>query len=152
MAEKDLLAQKTFNSLEEMMLTYATEAVRVASDDHGMDLDFSPESVSQLETVLAARSPVSEADLDYEIKLWGSYFGEIFRRRYGAEWVMALYPDPERRASGGELSMPALDIRGSQLYPLLKIQRRLTMGPSEDLTAFFTRVATALDTKAEETS
>jgi len=150
MAEKDQIAGKTFESLEAMMLAYAEEAVRIAERDHGMNLDFSPESVSQLETVLAARSPIADDSIEHETKLWGGYFGEIFRRRYGAEWIMAIYPDSTRQASGGELAMPALDIRGSQLYPLLKIQRRLTMGPSEDLAAFFARVSTALDARIEE--
>jgi len=137
-----------FNSLDAMMLAHAEAAVRLAADDHGMTLDYSPDSVARLETILAARSPVAEADLDEAIQTWGAYFGEIFRRRYAADWIMAVYP----RQAGGEpvapdqdVAMPALDIEGSQVYPLLKVYRRLTIGPSEDLAGFFARVAGALD-------
>jgi hypothetical protein len=148
MSGKDRLEGRTFASLDEMMLEHAAEATRLAHTEYGMELDYSPESIAQLETVLAARSPVPDADLEQETKLWGSYLGEVFRRRYGAEWVMALYPDPARREKGGELSMPALGISGSQLYPLLKIQRRLTMGPSEDVVGFFKKVSAALDARS----
>lgn len=123
-----------------MMQAYADEAVRLASEDHGMNLDYSPESVESLETVLAARSPVPEPEQDEATRLWGAYLGEVFSRRYPCTWTMAVYP-------GGEMAMPALDIEGSHIYPLLKIFRRLTLGPAEDLAAFYAKVAAALDAR-----
>lgn len=145
------LSGRTFDSLDAMMQAHAAAAVRLAADDHGMALDYTPESIPRLETVLAARIPVPEADLDHATRLWGGYFGEIFRRRYpAAQWIMTVYPTPQnagRPSQETELAMPALDISGSHVYPLLKIFRRLTMGPAEDLTAFFTKVCAALDAK-----
>ena len=122
------------------MQSYAETAVRVADEDHGMKLDYSPESVARLETVLAARKPVREAEQEEATRIWGGYFGEVFRRRWTAEWVMAIYP-------GGEFAMPALDVGGSQIYPLLKVFRRITIGPGEDLMAFYEKVAGALEAK-----
>ncbi len=119
------------------MEAFAGEAVRQAAAGHGMMLDFSPESVARLETVLAAESPVSGSDLEWATKLWGSYFGEVFRHNHPADWVMSIYP-------GSTVSMPALDVQGSQLYPLLKVQRRLTMGPAEELAGFYGKVSAAL--------
>lgn len=119
------------------MQAYAEAAVRLAAEDHGMALDYSPESVARLETVLAARIPVPDSDLENATRLWGGYFGEVFRRRFPGEWIMAVYP-------GGDLAMPALDIAGSQIYPLLKVYRRLTLGPGEDLSAFYAKVTAAL--------
>ena len=129
-----------YESLEAMMRAEATRAVQIAVDDHGMALDYSPESVAQLETVLAARTPVPEKEIENATRLWGAYFGEVFRRRYPGEWIMAVYP-------GREISMPALDIRGSHVYPLLKVFRRLTMGPGEDLAGFYAKVSTALEAR-----
>jgi hypothetical protein len=137
-----------FDSLEAMMRAHAGTAVRLAAGDHGMILDYSPESISRLETILAARIPVTEAELDEAIRIWGAYFGEVFRHRYAAEWIMAVYPrqpGAEPVAPNADVAMPALDIAGSHVYPLLKVYRRLTLGPSEDLAGFFTRVSTALD-------
>jgi hypothetical protein len=60
---------------------------------------------------------------------------------------MAVYPTPQyagRADAGSDVAMPALDIRGSHVYPLLKIFRRLTIGSSEDLAAFYAKISAAL--------
>lgn len=146
------LAQQTFPSLDAMMQAYAAEAVRIAEADHGMALDYTPESIARLETVLAARGPVPESEQEEATRLWGGYYGEIFRRRYPAcEWIMAVYPgqlNSGRSDAEVEVAMPALDHQGSHIYPLLKIFRRLTMGSSEDLAAFYAKVSAALEAQA----
>jgi hypothetical protein len=144
------LSNKEFDSLDAMMRAWAEEAVRIASADHGMTLDFSPESIPRLETVLAARTPVPESDQEEATRLWGAYFGEVFRRRFPAEWIMAVYPTPQyagRADAGADVAMPALDAAGSHVYPLLKIFRRLTIGPSEDLAAFHAKVSAVLEAR-----
>lgn len=149
------IAEQTFDSLDAMMQAWAAEAVRIAAEDHGMDLDFSSESIARLETVLAARSPVPADEQDEATRLWGSYFGEIFRRRYECDWIMAVYPGQQGvdgPSQGQPVAMPALDIRGSQVYPLLKTFRRITMGPGEDLSAFYAKVSAALDAQSQKKS
>jgi hypothetical protein len=155
------LAQQTFPSLDAMMQAYAAEAVRIAEADHGMVLDYTPESIARLETVLAARTPVPESGQEEATRLWGAYFGEIFRRRYPAcEWIMAAYPGEYRSGqlnSGRsdaevEVAMPALDHRGSHIYPLLKIFRRLTLGSAEDLGAFYGKVSAALEAQPRQST
>lgn len=151
MTRPSRISEQTFDSLDAMMQAWAAEAVRIAAEDHGMNLDFSPESVARLETVLAARGPVPADQQDENTRLWGGYFGEIFRRRYDCNWVMATYPgqlNSGRSDTGTEMAIPALDIRGSHVYPLLKIFRRITMGPSEDLGAFYAKVTASLDASA----
>lgn len=133
-----------------MMEAYAREAVRIAEADHGMVLDYTPESIVRLETVLAARSPIPEPEQEEATRLWGAYYGEVFRKKYPAGWIMAVYPgqlNSGRADAGGEMALPALDFRGSQVYPLLKVFRRLTIGPSEDLPGFYVKVAAALDAR-----
>ncbi|HEV2279946.1 MAG TPA: hypothetical protein VGS02_17335 [Acidobacteriaceae bacterium] len=139
------IAGAEFESLDAMMQAAAENAVRIAADDHGMTLDYSPESIARLETVLAARAPVPEADLEGETRLWGAYFGEVFRRRYPGEWIMAVYP-------GRDVAMPALNIGGSHVYPLLKVFRRLTMGAGEDVAGFYAKVTTALEAANDKQS
>ena len=149
------LSGAAFDSLDAMMRAHAEDAVRIAAADHGMALDYSPESIALLETVLAARGPVPDAELEAATRLWGAYFGEIFRRRYPAEWIMAVYPTLQnagQRDPGTDVAIPALDIRGSHVYPLLKVFRRLTIGPSEDLAGFHARVCAALDAHKEKSS
>jgi hypothetical protein len=126
------LAERNFASLAEMMSAYADEAVRVAWNDHRQRLDFSESSVEILEQILEGQAA---AGLEFQTRLWGSYFGEVIRRRFDGEWELAQHP------SGGVAAVPALLIRGSRLYPLIKIYRRLTMGEGENLSDFYKMVA-----------
>jgi hypothetical protein len=130
------LAESNFASLAEMMSAYAEEAVRVAWNDHRQRLDLSEASVDQLEQILDGQSA---EDLDFQTRLWGSYFGEVIRKRYHGEWELSQYP------GGGVAAVPTLLIRGSRLYPLLKVYRRLTLGEAENLSAFYKMVAARLD-------
>ncbi|HYK35180.1 hypothetical protein [Alloacidobacterium sp.] len=138
MTAREQLAKKTFDSLTSMMQAYAAEAVSIAAAEHGRKLDYSAGSVDALEGILGTLAPAQESDLEWLTKLWGSYFGEVFRRRYPSEWTMSEYP-------GGKFAVPTLEIGGSRIYPLLKVHRRLTMGASESLTAFTEMARNRLD-------
>lgn len=119
------------------MTAYAEQAAERAQSNHGISLDYSPASVDRLDTILAAELASSSEAINLATRLWGGYLGEVFCRHHGGEWIMALYP-------GSELSMPSVQVGASQLYPLLKVQRRLTMGPGEEVAGFYRKVASAL--------
>jgi hypothetical protein len=132
---KAKLAESNFASLAEMMDAYSEEAVRVAWNDHRQRLDRSDSSVDVLERILDGQS---NEDLEFQTRLWGSYFGEVIRRRFGGEWELTQYP-------GAVAAVPALAVRGARLYPLMKIYRRLTLGPEENLATFYKMVSGRLD-------
>ncbi len=140
MTAKANLAESNFASLDAMMSAYAEEAVRVAWADHRRRLDLGESSsellVQVLEQILDGQSA---ADLEFQTRLWGSYFGEVIRRRFGGEWELSQYP------GGGVSLVPAILIRGSRLYPLVKVYRRLTLGNAENLSAFYKMVAGRLE-------
>jgi hypothetical protein len=133
---KAKLAESNFASLSDMMAAYAEEAMRVAWADHRRRLDLSESSVEVLEQILDGQSA---EDLEFQTRLWGSYFGEVIRGRYAGEWELAPYP------GGGVAVVPTLVVRGARLYPLIKIYRRLTLGRGENLPAFYTMVSNRLD-------
>jgi len=122
------------DSIGGMMIAYAQEAVRVAWNDHRQRLDLNEPSIDLLEAILEGQA---DSDLEFQTKLWGGYFGEILRAQFGGEWAMTEYP-------GANFSVPTLRIAGSSLYPLIKVHRRLTMGESESLTAFYQMIAARL--------
>lgn len=136
----DKLADGTFDSLDAMMQAFAKEAVRIAASEHDVNLDYSPASIGALDGVLGKVASSQQRDLEMLTKLWGSYFGEVFRRRYASEWTMSEYP-------GGKFAVPTLEIGGSRIYPLMKVHRRLTMGESESLVAFQQMVEKRLEHK-----
>jgi hypothetical protein len=136
MTAKEKLAETNFASLDAMMTAYADEAINTAWSDHRQRLDLSESSIELLENILAGQST---EDLEFQTRLWGSYFGAVIRKRFGGEWELSQYP------GGGVSLVPTLQIRGSRLYPLIKVYRRLTMGEAENLSAFYRMVADRLE-------
>ncbi len=136
MTAKANLAESNYASLAEMMSAYAEEAVRLAWADHRQRLDLSESSVDVLEQILAGQSA---EDLEFQTRVWGSYFGEVIRRRFAGEWDLTQYP------GGGVAPVPTLLIQGARLYPLIKVYRRLTMGQAEDVSAFYKMVSGRLE-------
>ena len=121
---------------------YSRAAVDLAKRDFGHKLDYSSDSIDELDEILVQVGESPELDLDFEVRLWGSYLGEVLRRRYAGGWEMTQYP-------GGAVAVPAIDVRGSRLFPLMKVYRRLTMGEEEDLRAFYAMVTERLGKPAQ---
>ena len=131
-----------FPDLGAMMEGYAQAAVELARKDFRRDLDFTADSIDALDDILVVVGESPERDLDFEVRLWGSYLGEVLRRRYAGGWEMTQYP-------GGTVAVPAVDVRGSRLFPLMKVYRRLTVGEEEDLRSFYTMVTERLGNPAQ---
>ncbi len=136
------LESATYPDLGTMMEGYARAATDLGKREFQQKLDFSSESIDALDEILVLVSESPELDVDFESRLWGSYLGEVLRRRYAGSWEMTVYP-------GGVVSVPAVDVRGSRLFPLMKVYRRLTVGEEEDLRAFFAMVTERLGKPAQ---
>ena len=142
---KDLrkrLESTAFPDLGAMMEGYAQAAVELAKTEFRRELDYSSESVDILDDILIVVGESPDKDLDFEVRLWGSYLGELLRRRYAGGWEMTQYP-------GGTVAVPAVDVRGSRLFPLMKVYRRLTVGEEEDLRSFYNMVTERLGNPAQ---
>lgn len=136
------LESTSFPDLGAMMEGYAQAAVELARTDFGQQLDFGPDSVDALDDILVRVGESPELEVDFEVRLWGSYLGELLRRRYAGSWEMTQYP-------GGIAAVPAVELRGSRLFPLMKVFRRLTEGEEEDLRAFYSMVTERLGKPAQ---
>jgi hypothetical protein len=136
------LESTAFPDLGSMMEGYAQGAVDLARGTFQQNLDFTSDSVDALDEVLVLVGESPELDLDFEVRLWGSYLGEVLRRRYAGSWEMTQYP-------GGTVAVPAVDVRGSRLFPLMKVYRRLTVGEEEDLSSFYAMVTDRLGKPAQ---
>lgn len=154
---KAKLEAMTFDSIDAMIRAYADEAVLVARKQHGITLNglsASPAAniaasaavntaasaaanIAKLERLLDGQAAV---DLEFQSRLWGSYFGELLRLRWGGAWLLAPYPGTPDSPGTTESVVPTLEIAGSRLWPTLKIHRRLTLGSSESLTTFYRMV------------
>jgi hypothetical protein len=131
-----------YPDLGAMMEGYAQAAAELGTCETNQKFDFTAESIEALDEMLVLVSECPELDLDFEVRLWGSYLGEVLRRRYAGTWEMTVYP-------GGATAVPSVDVRGSRLFPLLKVYRRLTAGEEEDLHSFFSMVTERLGKPAQ---
>jgi hypothetical protein len=136
------LESQAFPDLGAMMEGYALAAVEVAKKEFQQKLDFTADSIGALDEIVVILGESPEIDLDYESRLWGSYLGEVLRQRYAGMWEMTQYP-------GAEHAAPAVDVRGSRLFPLMKVYRRLTIGEEEDLPSFYSMVTERLGNPAK---
>jgi hypothetical protein len=127
--------------LGKMMLAYAEQAV-AAAREFEIQLDYSEESLKQVENILERRqipgvapgaatsAAPSDADTEDLCKMWGGYLGEVVRRRWGGEWVLETYP-------GGNVLTVALSTPGGTVFPSMKIYRRLSQGAAENVWSFY---------------
>jgi len=141
----------THDSVSAMADAYAQQAVEIARDFNAR-LDYSENSVMELESILArlaedmandtandaSQAGPSSDDLTEICKLWGSYFGEVIRRRFGGDWSIETYP-------GKQFATLTLSIAGNKLFPSMKIHRRLTAGESDNVWTFYKMVKAKLE-------
>jgi hypothetical protein len=139
---RERLASTVFPDLGTMMEGYARAAAERAASEFHQKLDFTSDSIDALDEILVLVGESPELDVDFEARLWGSYLGEVLRQRYAGSWEMTQYP-------GGMVAVPAVDVRGSRLFPLMKVYRRLTVGEEDDLRAFYAMVTERLGRAAQ---
>ncbi len=134
---------ETHDSISAMAGVYAEKAVVIARDFNAR-LDYSENSLMELEGILAQLAldmPVgapSSDELTEMCKLWGSYFGEVVRRRFGGDWSIETYP-------GKQFATLTLNVGGNKLFPSMKVHRRLTVGESDNLWSFYKMVKQKLE-------
>jgi hypothetical protein len=139
---RNRLESASYPDLGSMMEGYARAAAEFARQEFKQKLDFTSESIDGLDEILVLVGESPELDVDFEARLWGSYLGEVLRRRYAGTWEMTQYP-------GGMVAVPSVDVRGSRLFPLMKVYRRLTVGEEEDLRGFYAMVTERLGKPAQ---
>jgi hypothetical protein len=144
MAPAKLYAMETHESVSAMVDSYAHKAVVIAREFNAT-FDYSENSLMELEGILAQLAldlppggPSSE-DLTEMCKMWGCYFGEVVRRRYGGDWDIETYP-------GKQFATLTLTVAGSKLFPSMKIHRRLTEGEGDNVWSFYKMVKKKLET------
>jgi len=133
----------THSSVSAMAGAYAEQAVRIAREFNAT-LDYSENSLMELEAILAQLAldlpngaPTEE--LTEMCKMWGSYFGEVVRRRFGGDWSIDTYP-------GKQFATLTLTISGNKIFPSMKVHRRLTAGDADNLWTFYKMVKARLET------
>lgn len=113
-------------------------AVKTAKMEWQESLDFSVESLDAVERVLSAihsgtkKTPLPEDALSDAANMWGAYFGEVVRRRYGGQWSVS--PD----------GVHQIDLSGTTPQPIVKVHKRIVDGASDNLRVYFFAIPKAM--------
>lgn len=130
-------------SPNQIMAAYAANAVTFAQSNFGISLDFTVESIDQVEKLANRlfytrpkgfigklfRKQPSDNDVQMVCKMLGSYLGEVYRQHKGGEWLI----NHEHQAIGllnGEI----------WIFPLAKVYKRITNGKKDDLNLYFAEI------------
>ncbi|MGH9600891.1 MAG: hypothetical protein ACRD24_00765 [Terriglobales bacterium] len=132
----------SYNSIDDMVRDFAQGAVDIARQFE-ITLDYSEDSLQHVESILgqlhndlrhgppAGRPAAPPTDqMEMMCKLWGGYFGEVVRRRWGGEWTIETYP-------GGNFATLTLTLPAGKIFPSIKVYRRLTEGEGDNLWKFY---------------
>jgi hypothetical protein len=134
---------QTHESVTAMAVAYAEQAVE-KSREFNTRLDYSENSLMEVEMILAqlageAQGEAASAETVGETcKIWGSYLGEVVRRRFGGEWSVETYP-------GKQFATLTLSIGGNKLFPTMKVHRRLTQGEDDNVWSFYKMIKARLE-------
>ena len=115
--------------LAEDMEANARNAVELAKARFQVALDYRPESVQELEKLFdrvryAMPDPESKETLGLLTRLWGSYLGEVIRRKLGGEWI--IWTDKHGKTM-------ALQVGEATVFPHNKVKKRLAEAEKEGI-------------------
>ena len=134
-------------TVTDMMVAYSEDAVDHARTSSGVVLDYTPESVERVETILREmysgipkgffarifkRGPTQEMIWSM-CKVYGGYVGEVLRREKGGEWSFDNEIVPGT-------STICLSQGTCRIWPPAKVFKRLTNGGEDNVWHYFTVV------------
>lgn len=117
---------------------HALEFCDLVSASYGLELDYSPGSLSQLDDLIDSNfGPGSADDHSSLIVGMGCYLGEVVIRNHGGAW----HADEEFFRS------PAVVIEGrlqTHTFPISRVWRRFEYGPEHSLVGYYGEVRRTL--------
>ncbi|HEV8320016.1 MAG TPA: hypothetical protein VG389_00270 [Myxococcota bacterium] len=131
-------------TVNDIMAAYALDAVDHANTRFHIDLDFSVESVHDVEGILRVLyddRPTgvlarifgwgpSQDVLHTFVMMYGAYVGEVLRREAGGEWFLDTDISPG-------FTMPGLRKHDARVWPPARVGKRLSNGPEDNVWHYF---------------
>ncbi len=127
------LQKKSSDNIDVFMASLSVQAVERAKSGYGVTLDYSADSVKEVEKLLAMKydlghtHPMTEEETSDAAHLWGAYIGEVIKRQHPAHW--------ERdSAAAGKGALPIVfNDTGEQSFPCAWVYHRLKNGDEDNV-------------------
>jgi hypothetical protein len=124
------------DDLDALLVAHAEDAVQRARAEFGLGLDYSPDSVQHVETLLAQlhaqhrRQPLDERALGRESRLWGAYLGAVIKRLRPCTWQ-------RDSQAAGEGALPLVFGHGDETFPCTWVYKRIENGEEDNVAVKF---------------
>ena len=136
-------------SVKDMMVAFSQDAVEHAKASAGVNLDYSLESIRQVEAILGElfdamprglfgrlfQKGPSADDVSAVCQMYGGYLGEVVRRTGGGDWTL----DTEGVAGEKTVCLRKGDKR---VCPPALVRKRLTNGEADNVWLYFQALIT----------
>lgn len=100
-------------------------------DDLEMELDFSEESLDELDLLIDQQwpEPIEDAEvLDAIVANWGAYLGQMILENLGGKWTF------RKDLDHASVHFPRMDL---EAFPLHVVRKRFQLGKGESLSGFY---------------
>ena len=120
-------------NVDKYMVSLSAQAVDRARSSYGITLDYSPDSVKQVETLLATKyelkktHPMTEQEIADSAHLWGAYIGEVIKRIHPAHWVR------DSEVAGKDALPVVYEDKSGESYPCAWVYHRLKNGEEDNV-------------------
>jgi hypothetical protein len=124
-------------NVQKVAEAYARDAVDMARTQLGISLDWSDESIANVEKALAmmhssfittSPRPTEEQAMSFA-KGYGSYVGEVYRRHHGGEWGIIIRDGQK---------FPGLQTKlGIYFWPWGRALNRIMQGPENNVAEYY---------------
>jgi hypothetical protein len=120
-------------NIDNYMVSLSAQAVKRAGSSYGVNLDYSADSVKEVEKILATKyelqktHPMTETEIADAADLWGAYIGEVVKRVHPAHWVR----DSDVAGKG---AFPIVyEDKSGESYPCTWVYHRLKNGEEDNV-------------------
>jgi len=85
-------AMRVRKDIDQRMREFACQATVIAHSEHQCELNYSLDSITQLDRILQAlhaqhlQTPYPEKELSRIVLTWGGYLGMVIKKEYGGTW------------------------------------------------------------------
>jgi hypothetical protein len=119
--------------IDAYMASLSIKAVERARSGYGVNLDYSSDSVKEVEKLLGTKyelqktQPMSDGEIADVAHLWGAYIGEVIKRIHRAHWVR------DSTVAGKDALPVVYEDKSGESYPCAWVYHRLKNGEEDNV-------------------
>ena len=134
--ETEVMSFKPEEKIQQVAQAYALDAIDVAERNFNISLDWSDESVEQVESMLdelhqqISVAKPSQDQIQTFSKMFGSYIGEVYRKNHDGEWGLI-------ESNGTHFPGMKTKKTGTTFWPWGRVLNRINNGSEDNVWHYY---------------